>query len=65
MRKHVEAGSALYSDALLSYEGLATDFAHQVVDHAVTYVDGQVHTKWPREFLESTEALNQWNLRQR
>jgi transposase-like protein len=44
VRKHVEAGSALYSDALLSYNGLAGDFAHQVVDHAVSYVDGQVHT---------------------
>jgi transposase-like protein len=44
VHKHVEAGSALYSDALLSYNGLAGDFAHQVVDHAVSYVDGQVHT---------------------
>jgi transposase-like protein len=44
VRKHVEAGSALYSDALLSYDGLAGEFAHQVVDHAASYVDGQVHT---------------------
>jgi transposase-like protein len=36
VRKHVEAGSALYTDALLSYEGLAGDFAHQVIDHAST-----------------------------
>jgi ISXO2-like transposase domain len=42
--KHVTAGTALYSDALLSYEGLATDYAHKVVDHAVAYVDGRVHT---------------------
>ncbi len=35
VRKHVEAGSALYSDALLSYDGLSSDYAHQVVDHAV------------------------------
>jgi transposase-like protein len=44
VKKHVEAGSALYTDALLSYEGLASDYAHQVIDHAVAYVDGQVHT---------------------
>jgi transposase-like protein len=44
VRKHVDAGSALYTDALLSYEGLAGDYAHQVIDHAVQYVDGQVHT---------------------
>src|SRR6266702_3602590 len=44
VRKHVEAGTALYTDALLSYEGLATDYAHKVVDHAAQYVDGRVHT---------------------
>jgi len=44
VRKHVQAGSALYTDYLLSYEGLAGDYAHQVVDHAVQYVDGQIHT---------------------
>jgi transposase-like protein len=33
--KHVETGSALYTDALLSYNGLASNYAHQVVDHAV------------------------------
>jgi transposase-like protein len=42
--KHVEAGSALYSDDLRSYDGLANKYAHQVIDHAVKYVDGQVHT---------------------
>ena len=36
--------SALYTDALLSYVGLAGDYAHQVIDHAVQYVDGNVHT---------------------
>lgn len=44
IRKHVEAGSALYSDALLSYRGLEGDYAHQVIDHAVAYVDGKIHT---------------------
>lgn len=44
VRKHVKAGSALYTDFLLSYEGLAGDYAHQVVDHAVEYVSGNVHT---------------------
>ena len=44
VHQHVEAGSALYTDALLSYDGLATKYAHQVIDHAVKYVDGNVHT---------------------
>jgi hypothetical protein len=30
VRKHVTAGAALYSDALQSYERLATEYAHQV-----------------------------------
>ncbi|MGA3196843.1 MAG: IS1595 family transposase, partial [Terriglobales bacterium] len=33
VKKHVEAGAALYTDALLSYDGLASDYAHQVIDH--------------------------------
>ncbi len=44
VRKHVEAGAALYTDALLSYEGLAGQYAHAVVDRAVEYVDGKAHT---------------------
>ena len=36
VKKHVEAGSALYTDALLSYEGLAGQYAHKVVDHALS-----------------------------
>ena len=44
VREHVEPGSALYSDALKSYEGLDGEFAHQVIDHAIAYADGQVHT---------------------
>jgi transposase-like protein len=50
VKKHVDAGSALYTDALLSYEGLASDYAHQVIDHAVAYVDGQVHTNGLENF---------------
>jgi transposase-like protein len=50
VRKHVQAGSALYTDALLSYEGLASDYAHQVVDHAVQYVDGKIHTNGLENF---------------
>ena len=50
VRKHVEAGSALYSDALQSYKGLEGDYAHQVIDHAAAYVDGQVHTNGLENF---------------
>jgi transposase-like protein len=50
IKKHVEAGSALYTDYLLSYEGLASDYAHKVVDHAVQYVNGRVHTNGLENF---------------
>ena len=39
----ITPGSAVYTDALASYEGLENYFAHQVVDHAVQYVRGRVH----------------------
>lgn len=50
VRSHVEAGSALYSDALHSYDGLIQDYAHQVIDHAEKYVDGKVHTNGLENF---------------
>ena len=50
VREHVQAGSALYSDELRSYSGLAGDYAHQVINHAVKYVDGQVHTNGIENF---------------
>src|SRR5438094_851295 len=50
VKKHVEAGSALYSDDLLSYEGLAGEYAHKVINHAVAYVDGAVHTNTMENF---------------
>ena len=50
VKKHVEAGAALYTDALMSYSGLESEYVHQVVDHAVQYVDGKVHTNGLENF---------------
>jgi len=50
VKEHVEAGSALYSDVLKSYDGLAQDYAHKVIDHAQRYVDGQIHTNGLENF---------------
>ena len=51
IRRHVKAHSAIYTDALLSYQGLKhQDFEHQVIDHAEKYVDGQVHTNGLENF---------------
>ena len=50
IRQNVQAGTALYSDEYAGYRGLETDYAHQVVDHAVQYVDGRVHTNGMENF---------------
>ena len=49
VRQHVLAGSALFTDALQSYEGL-DEFQLEVVDHAVEYVRGEVHTNGLENF---------------
>jgi transposase-like protein len=49
LREHVLAGSAIFTDALKSYEGL-NEFQHEVIDHAVAYVDGEVHTNGLENF---------------
>ncbi|MGP8157242.1 MAG: IS1595 family transposase [Candidatus Acidiferrales bacterium] len=41
---HVTVNSMLFSDRLQSYEGLIRDYSHYMIDHAVKYVDGAVHT---------------------
>jgi transposase-like protein len=51
IRAHVKAGSAIYTDALMSYQGLKEQgFEHQVIDHAEKYVEGQVHTNGLENF---------------
>jgi transposase-like protein len=49
VRDRVLAGSAIFTDALKSYEGL-TEFQHEVVDHAVEYARGDVHTNGLENF---------------
>jgi len=49
IREHVLAGSAIFTDALKSYEGL-DDFQHEVIDHAVAYANGEVHTNGLENF---------------
>jgi transposase-like protein len=50
IRQNVEAGSAIFSDKLDSYDGLSADFKHGVVDHAVEYVRDNVHTNTMENF---------------
>jgi transposase-like protein len=50
IREHVEAGSAIFSDELKSYEGLEKDFQHAVINHAVEYANGTTHTNSMENF---------------
>lgn len=50
VKEHVEPGAELFTDALKSYEGLSEEYVHQIVDHAVEYVKGHVHTNGMENF---------------
>ena len=50
VREHVEAGAAIFTDELLSYDGLSQDYKHAVIDHAVEYVNDNVHTNSMENF---------------
>ena len=50
MRKHVAAGTNLYTDALPSYAGLDGEYVHKVIDHAEEYARGKVHTNGLENF---------------
>jgi len=50
VKKHVRRGSKVMTDELLSYDGLDSDYAHSVINHAEKYVDGNVHTNRMENF---------------
>src|SRR5664280_531904 len=50
IRDHVEAGAAIFTDELLSYDGLESDYQHAVINHAVEYVNENVHTNGMENF---------------
>jgi len=49
LRKHVQAGSAIFTDELQSYHDLS-DYQHEVINHAAEYVKGNVHTNGMENF---------------
>ncbi len=50
VKANVQAGSAVFTDALASYTGFAPTYVHDFVDHAETYVTGHVHTNGIENF---------------
>jgi len=50
VREYVLKGSEVYTDSLRSYQGLNDEYVHGVIDHAVKYADGKVHTNGLENF---------------
>ena len=50
VRQYVLKGSEIHTDALKSYDGLEDEYTHNVIDHAVEYVRGNVHTNGLENF---------------
>src|SRR5437868_6688147 len=51
VRENVRKGSEVITDELLSYDGLDSEYAHKIINHAESYVDGNVHTNRMENFL--------------
>lgn len=51
VRAHVESGTNLFTDGARQYQGLNGEYNHEFVDHAVKYVEGQVHTNSLENFF--------------
>jgi transposase-like protein len=65
VRAVVEPGSSVYTDSMGGYTGLDADYDHRVVDHAIQYVDGHVHTNRDGELLVTAQAWAARHLHQR
>ncbi|MGH8013445.1 MAG: IS1595 family transposase [Candidatus Binataceae bacterium] len=50
VRKYVEGGAYLFTDAFVGYHGLDHEYVHSVIDHAEAYVRGNVHTNMIENF---------------
>jgi transposase-like protein len=50
IKERVKDGAKLYTDVMLGYSGLESDYAHKMVNHAVEYVNGRVHTNGLENF---------------
>src|SRR6266478_1506783 len=50
VREHVTEGSTVCTDALMSYDDLERDYDRRVIDHAISYAQGNVHTNCLENF---------------
>ena len=54
--RRVKPGSSLFTDAYPTYRALGHAYAHEVIDHQIAYVNGNIHTNGIENF---------WNLLKR
>jgi len=50
VEQHVAAGAAIFTDEHGGYKGLHVEYEHEVIDHALQYVNGRVHTNGIENF---------------
>jgi transposase-like protein len=50
VRKHVRKRAHLMTDEHVAYDGLGEDYTHKVINHAESYVEGNVHTNRMENF---------------
>lgn len=50
VKDHVAPGTEVFTDEFSSYRGLRHKYAHKVINHAETYVKGQIHTNGIENF---------------
>lgn len=50
VRQYVKGGAYLFTDAWAGYHGLESEFIHNVIDHAESYLEGNVHTNTIENF---------------
>jgi transposase-like protein len=50
VRECVMPGAQVFTDALLSYDGLDDEYTHKVIDHLECYAKGNVHTNGLENF---------------
>jgi hypothetical protein len=57
VRANVEEGSEVHTDALASYTGLSKDYVHEVINHAIEYVRGNVTTNRMENFFSLLKRM--------
>ena len=50
VKEKVETGANLFTDEWLSYRGLDQDYIHEVINHSIEYVKGNIHTNGIENF---------------